>query len=151
MALPNGLMKRCEYCCVVVQLSLDLIGFLIYPWLNFIKIVMSMKLLKILRLKCEFLQISTNFNEQLMSVDYYHWPVHLFYRRSLQWLGKCSRCYSGLTNTLWTTNGCSFFSTIPYLCFKVISYSFHLQVCMPNPIFFFERSTSWSIWSIWKR
>ncbi len=41
-------MKQCQSYCVVIQSSMDLIGFLVYPWLNFITIVLSVKLLNIL-------------------------------------------------------------------------------------------------------
>ena len=67
MALPNGLMKQCKYCCVGIQPSLSLLGFLINLWLNFIKIVLSMKLLNILRLKCPM-----DFTQPIMPIDYFH-------------------------------------------------------------------------------
>ena len=39
-------MKQYKSYCIAIQQSLDLIGFLIYPWLNSITIVLSMKFSK---------------------------------------------------------------------------------------------------------
>jgi hypothetical protein len=71
----DGLTERVnetkKFCRVARQPSMDLIGFLIYPWLNFITIVLSTNLLSILCLKCPM-----DSNLQLLLIDYFHKQGH---------------------------------------------------------------------------
>jgi len=51
VGLTERVNETMQICCVAIHQSLNLTGFPIYPWLNFIKNTLSMKLQNILRLK----------------------------------------------------------------------------------------------------